>query len=148
MRHLTGVIAGLAVAISVWACLPFSRSYVASPPIVGVYQAETGEPLGGVQLAISTVSGDSLCASPAVQTTTDSAGAFYFPGTEGHDAVIILAPIDREYSYTFCARVADIMRFVFEESIVVREFGTTPDSLTCIESRTPNMAPVVCTKQP
>lgn len=88
-----------------------------------------------------------LCLSCS-PTTTDSAGAFYFPGTEGHDAVIILAPIDREYSYTFCARVADIMRFVFEESIVVREFGTTPDSLTCIESRTPNMAPVVCTKQP
>lgn len=147
MRQLPGVIAGLAVAISVWGCLPFSRSYIASPPIVGVYHAETGEPLGGVQLAISTVSGDSLCASPAVQTTTDSAGAFYFPGTEGHDAVIILAPIDRAYSYTFCARVAAIMRFVFREESIVRSFGTTPDSLTCIESRTPNTAPVVCTKR-
>jgi hypothetical protein len=148
VRQLTGVIAGLAVAISVWGCLPFSRSYIASPPIVGVYHAETGEPLGGVQLAISTVSGDSLCASPAVQTTTDSAGAFSFPGTEGHDAVIILAPGDRELSYAFCARVAGIMRFVFKASSGVnRSFGTRPDSLTCIESRTPNTAPVACTKQ-
>jgi hypothetical protein len=142
------VIAGLAVAISVWACLPFSRSYNTSPPIVGVYYAETGEPLGGVQLGISTVDGDSLCGSPAVQTTTDSAGAFYLPATEEHDAVIILAPMDRVLGYTFCARVAGIMRFVFEASTGVNgSFGKTPDVFTCIESRTPNTTPVVCTKQ-
>jgi hypothetical protein len=148
VRQLTGVIAGLAVAISAWGCLPFSRSYIASPPIVGVYHAETGEPLGGVQLAISTVSGDSRCASPAVLTTTDSAGAFSFPGTEGHDAVIILAPADRVNGYSLCARVAGTMRLGFEASTEVNgSFGKTPDSLTCIESRTPNTAPVVCTKK-
>ena len=144
MRQLTGTIAGLAVAIGVWACLPFSRSYLTSPPIVGVYYAETGEPLGGVQLAIG---GDSSCSSPRVETTTDSAGAFYLPATEAYDAVIILAPGDRVLGYTFCARVAGIMRFVFEESTGVNgSFGTTPDSFTCIESRTSNKAPVVCTK--
>jgi hypothetical protein len=145
VRQLTRVVAGVAVAISVWACLPFSRSYRTSPPIVGVYYAETGEPLGGVQLAIG---GDSLCSSPKIQTTTDSAGAFYLPATEAYDAVLILAPQDHWYSYTFCARVAGIMRFVFEESSGVnRSFGSTAVSFTCIESRTPNKAPVVCTKQ-
>jgi len=145
VRQLTGVIAGLAVAISVCGCLPFSTSYNTSPPIVGVYYAETGEPLAGVQLAIG---GDSSCSSPRVQATTDSAGAFYLPATEGHDAVIILAPGDRWYGYTFCARVAGIMRFVFEEtSGVNRSFGRTAVSFTCIESRTPNTTPVVCTKK-
>jgi hypothetical protein len=113
-----------------------------------MYRAETGEPLGGVQLAISTASGDSLCATPKVQTTTDSAGAFYLPATEAHDAVIILAPIDRVYGYTFCARVAGTMRSVFKASTAVNEpFGTTQVSLICIESRTPNTPPVVCTKE-
>jgi hypothetical protein len=147
VRQLTGVIAGLAVAISVCGCLPFSRSYLTSPPIVGVYYAETGEPLGGVQLAIG---GDSSCSAPKVQTTTDSAGAFYLPATEAHDAVTILLGIDREYSYTLCARVAGIMRFVFEESTRVSpsaSFGRTPVSLTCIESRTSSKAPVICTKK-
>jgi len=148
MRQLTGVIAGLAVAITVWGCLPFSYSYNTSPPIVGEYHAETGEPLGGVRLAISTTAGDSLCASPAVQTTTDSAGAFTLPGTEGRDAVMIVLPQDRVYGYTFCARVTGIMRFVFKASRGVnRQFGTKPDSLTCIEFRTPNTAPVVCTRK-
>ena len=149
MRQLTGGVAGLAVAISVWACLPFSRSYITSPPIVGVYRAETGEPLGGVELAIG---GDSLCPAPVLRTSTDSAGAFAFPATEGHDAVVVLAPIDHEYSYTLCARVAGTMRFAFEEHTAVSpraSFGATPVSLTCIESRTPtpNKPPVVCTKQ-
>lgn len=148
MRQLTGVIAGLTVAISFWACLPFSHTYNTSPPIVGEYRAETGEPLGGVQLALATVDGDSLCGAPAVQTTTDSAGAFYLPATEGHDAVIILAPMDRVYGYTICARVAGILRLAFEASSRVNEeFGTTPVALTCIESRTPNTPPVICTKE-
>lgn len=55
MRRLFGVIAALAVAISVWTCLPFSRTFITSPPIVGVYRAETGEPLSGVQIAIARV---------------------------------------------------------------------------------------------
>jgi hypothetical protein len=110
-----------------------------------VYRAETGEPLSGVQLAIS---GDSSCSSLRVQTTTDSAGAFYLPATWGHDAVIIVAPADRVLGYTFCARVAGTMRFVFEASTGVNgSFGKRADSLTCIESRTSNTAPVVCTKQ-
>ena len=145
MRRPTGVIVGLAFAISAWACLPFSRSYTTSPPIVGVYRAETGDPLGGVQLAIS---GDSLCTSPALQTATDSAGAFYFPAGEVHVPVVILAPIEHFFTYTFCARVAGTMRFVFKESSGVnRSFRTTPDSLTCIEFRTPGKSPVVCTKR-
>jgi hypothetical protein len=148
VRRRTGVIVGLAFAIGGWACLPFSRSFTTSPPIVGMYRAETGEPLGGVQLAISTEPGDSLCASPALQTATDSAGAFYFPAGEGHDAVVILAPIDRELTYTFCARVAGTMGFVFAESSEInRSFRTKPDSLTCIEFRTPGKSPVVCTKR-
>jgi len=96
------------------------------------------------------VDGDSLCGSPAVQTTTDSAGTFSLPGTEVHEAVTILLGIDRVYGYTFCARVAGIMRFVFKEHTGVSptaSFATTPVSLTCIESRTPNTAPVVCTKE-
>ncbi len=148
MRRLTGVTAGLAVAIS-WACLPFSRSYIASPPIVGEYHAETGEPLSGVQLRISIADGDSLCASPALQTTTDSAGAFNLPATVEHVAVIVVAPGDIVYGYTFCARVSGTMRFVFDAtSRVNRSFSTTPLSLTCIESRTPNTPPVVCTQKP
>jgi hypothetical protein len=148
VRQLTGVIAGLAFAISVWACLPFSRSYIASPPIAGVYRAETGEPLGGVQLAIATADGDSLCSSPALQTTTDSAGAFYLPATVKHVAVTVLAPGDQVYGFTMCARVAGTLRLAFEAHTEVnRSISPTPISLTCIESRTPNTAPVVCTKE-
>jgi len=148
VRQLSGVIAGLAVGSSVWACLPFSQSYIASPPIAGVYRAETGEPLSGVQLAIATADGDSLCAVPAVQTTSDSAGAFYLPATVGHDAVIVLAPGDRVSGFTLCARVAGTLRLAFEAHTGVNgSISPTPISLTCIESRTPNAAPVVCTKE-
>lgn len=148
MGRLTGVI-GLAVAIFVWACLPFSRTWVTSPPIVGVYRAETGEPLSGVLLAKSLESTDSLCTSPTVQTTTDSVGAFSLPLTEYHQAVIFVAPFEHVYGYSFCARVAGTMRFVFEEVAPVQSsFSRTPLSLTCIESRTPNTKPVVCTKDP
>lgn len=148
MGRLMRVI-GLTVAISVWACLPFSRTWVTSPPIVGVYRAETGEPLSGVLLAKSLESPDSLCTSPTVQTTTDSAGAFSLPLTEYHQAVIVVAPIEHVFGYTFCARVSGTMRFVFEEVAGVQSsFGRTPVSLTCIESRTPNTKPVVCTKDP
>jgi hypothetical protein len=142
------VIAGLAVAISIWACLPFSRTFITSPPIVGVYNAETGEPLGGVQLAISLGGGDSLCASPALRTITDSLGAFSFPATEKHEAVIVIAPFERFFEYAFCARVAGTMRFVFEgHSAVGGAWGTTPVTLTCIESRTPDTKPVECTRR-
>jgi hypothetical protein len=140
------LIVGLAVAISVWACLPFSRTFISSPPIVGVYRAETGEPLSGVQLAISLTSLDSLCASPARQTMTDSAGAFALPLTEDRDAIIIFLPIEHVFSYTFCARVAGNMRFAHQGSALM-SFDPTPVSLTCIESRTPNTAPVVCTEE-
>ena len=151
MRQLTGMLAGLVVALGVWACLPFSTSYITSPPIAGVYRAETGEALSGVLLAISIAAGDSLCASPARLTATDSAGAFSFPATEGHDAVIVLGPSqDRFFGYSFCARVSSTMRFVFEEHTEVSptaSFSRTPVSLTCVESRTPNTPAVACTKQ-
>jgi len=141
--------AGLVVAFGVWACLPFSTSYITSPPIAGVYRAETGEALSGVLLAISIAAGDSLCASPARLTATDSAGAFSFPATEGHDAVIVLAPQDRVLGYTFCARVSSTMRLAFEAHTGVNgSISPTPISLTCTESRTPNTPPVACTKQP
>jgi len=145
VRQLSGVIVGL-VAISLWACLPFARSYIASPPIAGTYRAETGEPLGGVVLAVG---GDSLCTTPRLLTTTDSVGAFSFPATMEHEAVTVLAPGDRVWGYTFCARVAGTMRFVFKAETAVNEpFGRTTISLSCIESRTPNTKPVVCTRQP
>jgi hypothetical protein len=148
VRQLTGVIAGLAVASSVWACLPFSTSFIASPPIAGVYRAETGEPLSGVQLAIATADGDSLCGSPAVQTITDSAGAFDLPATVGHNAVIILGPQDRISGFTMCARVAGTMRLAYEAHTGVNgAISPVRISLTCIESRTANTAPVVCTKE-
>jgi len=148
VRQLTGVIAGLAIAISVWACLPFSSTIIMSPPIVGVYRAETGEPLGGVQLAIATADGDSLCGSPAIQTTTDSAGAFYLPATVKHVGVTLLAPGDQISGFTMCARVAGNLRLAFEAHTRVNgSFSATPISLTCVESRTPNTAPVVCTKE-
>lgn len=122
-----------------------TTSYIASPPIVGVYRAETGEPLQGVELAIG---GDSVCATPSLRATTDSDGVFSFPLKKGYEPVVILAPMDRWVGYTLCARVAGTMRFAFEAtSKVNQDFGTTPVSLTCIEARTPNKAPVVCTRE-
>ncbi len=147
VRQLTGVIAGLAVANAVSACLPFSSTIITSPPIAGAYRAETGEPLNGVQIVIATADGDSLCGSPAVQTTTDSAGAFYLPATVKHVAVTVLAPGDRVYGFTMCARVAGALRLAFEAHTGVNgSISPTPISLTCIESRTANTKPIVCTK--
>lgn len=149
MRPLTGGIAGLAVAISVWACLPFSRTIITSPPIVGLYRAETGEPLANVQLAIGTSDeADSLCAPSALQTATDSAGHFSFPLTEKHEAITVLAPFESWRGFSLCARVAGTMRSAYEaETGVSGSISPVTISLTCIESRTPDTKPVECTKQ-
>lgn len=148
MRQLTGLIAVLA-ALSVWACLPFSRTIITSPPIVGVYRAETGEPLGNVPIAIGIWNeADSLCAPSALRTTTDSAGNFSFPLTEHHEAVMILAPGDVWRGFRLCAGVAGTMRLAYEARTGANgSISPVTISLTCIESRTPNTKPVVCTKQ-
>jgi hypothetical protein len=149
MRQLTRVIAGLAVAIGVWACLPFSRTIITSPPIVGVYRAETGEPLANVQLAIGILNeADSLCAPSALRTVTDSAGHFSFPLTEKHEAMTVLAPFESSGGFSVCARVAGAMRRGYEARTAVGgSISPVTISLTCIESRTPNTKPVVCTKR-
>jgi hypothetical protein len=148
VRRSFGVIAGLAVAIGVWACLPFSQSWIASPPIVGVYRAETGEPISGVQIAIASAGDDFLCTSPSIQTITDSTGAFQLPAKVEHEAVIVVAPFERFVSYSLCARVGGSLRLAFEDHAPVGSgFHARSISLTCVESRTPNTKPVVCTKQ-
>lgn len=143
------MIAGLAVAIGVWACLPFSRTIITSPPIVGLYRAETGEPLANVQLAIGIFDeADSLCAPSALRTVTDSAGHFSFPLTEKHVAVTVLSPGDSWHGFSLCARVADTMRRGYEARTGANgSISPVTISLTCIESMTPNTKPVVCTKQ-
>ena len=149
MRQLTGAIAGLAVAISIWACLPFSQTYIASRPIAGVYRAETGEPLSGVQIAIASAGEDSLCTSPSIQTITDSTGAFRLPAKVEHDAVLVLAPFERFFSFSLCARVGGKLRLAFEDHAPVGSgFQAKEIFLICIESRTANTKPVVCTRQP
>lgn len=150
MRQLA--VAGFAVAISVCACLPFAQTIVTSPPIVGIYRAETGEPLADVAVAMRPSSGevDSLCASSALLTTTDSAGNFSFPLTEEHVAVTVLSPIGFESmgGFAVCARVAGTMRLAYEaHTRVGGSISPATISLVCIESRTPNTKPVTCTKQ-
>ena len=149
MRQLTAVIGALGVAGGVWACLPFSRTIITSPPIVGLYRAETGEPLANVQLAIGTLDeADSLCAPSALETATDSAGHFSFPPTEKHEAIAVLAPGDSWRGFSLCARVAGTMRLAYK-AVTGANGSISPVtiSLTCVESGTPNTKPVECTKQ-
>lgn len=143
------MIAGLAVAIGVWACLPFSRTIITSPPIVGLYRAGTGEPLANVQLAIGIFDeADSLCAPFALRTVTDSAGHFSFPLTEKHEAVTVLSPGDSWHGFSLCARVAGAMRRGYEARTGANgSISPVTISLTCIESMTQITKPVVCTKQ-
>ena len=134
--------AGVAAAIGFAACLPIPQTFDASPPINGHYLDEAGEPLAGVQLALAT-NGDSVCAMPALQTVSDSAGAFFFPGTSSRESVTILLPIDRVFGYVLCGRVAGAMRLVFEGGTASYE-RTRALSLTCIESAGPGGPTVAC----
>jgi len=80
---LRAVIALCVGVLSTAACpLPIARTEALSAPVAGVLRQSDGAPISGARLSVSTDIDDSACAHAVLETTTDSAGAFRFPGTE------------------------------------------------------------------
>jgi len=124
-------------------CLPIHWREPLSPAVVGVYRDAEGRPLAGVRIGIATQYGGSSCARPAVETTTDAAGAFRLPATERRHGWMVLLPFDAAFQpYSFCAGSADSLRLVFrgERSW----WGKRPDAITCIQREEPDGPRVRC----
>lgn len=106
------------IMIGLTACIPVAREFLMSPPIQAVYTNATGQPVRGVEFALSvSFDADTLCANPgALRVTTDSLGAFAFPATHDRESFIILLPIDRSQPpFSLCVNIADTMRAVLTD---------------------------------
>ena len=136
-----GLAAALALALG--GCLPIHWSEPLSPAVVGVVRDETGAPLGGVRVGVATQYGGSSCARPAVETTTDSAGAFRLPATERRHGYVVLLPFDPAFRpYTFCAGDADSLRLVYRGARTW--WGKQLESVVCIREEQPEGPRVRC----
>ena len=101
-----------AMVLGAAGCIPVRHSVTLAPPIVGQLQRSDGTPVAGVQVAVSTSSRDSTCASAAAITTTDSTGTFELPAITRRE-YILLIPVDRVFPYALCVGRADSLRIAY-----------------------------------
>jgi len=96
---------GAAVALltaGAGACLPIPWTRVVSSPMAGRYLAADGSPVAGARVVLSTADGDSTCAAPAAEGTSDSAGRFGIAATTQRERYFFLVG-DAAYCPHFCA---------------------------------------------
>jgi len=133
----------VALALVLAGCLPIHWREPLSPAVVGVVRDETGEPVAGVRVGVATGYGGSSCERPAVEATTDSAGAFRLPATERRHGFVVLLPFDAAFRpYGFCAGDADSLRLVYRGERTW--WGRQAESVVCIREDGPELPLVRC----
>ncbi len=125
-----------ALALVVAGCLPIRWREPLSPAVAGVVRDESGDPAAGVRVGVATHYGGSTCERPAVEATTDSAGAFRLPATERRHRYVVLLPFDPAFHpYGFCAGDADSLHLVYHGDRTW--WGKQQESVVCIREELP-----------
>jgi hypothetical protein len=123
--------AAVALTLVLAGCLPIHWSQPLSPAVVGVVRDENGAPSAGIRVGVATEVSGSSCARPAVEATTDAAGAFRLAATERRHRFLFLFPFDPTFQpYRFCGGDADSLRLVYRGDRTW--WGKRPDSVVCI----------------
>lgn len=131
------------LALVLAGCLPIHWTQPLSPAVVGVVRDDLGDPVAGVRVGVATQVAGSSCERPAVEGTTDSAGAFRLPATERRHRFLFLLPFDPTFRpYAFCAGDADSLRLVYRGERTW--WGKRPDAVTCVRDERPEGPRVRC----
>jgi len=139
----TRLVPAAALALVLAACLPIHWMQPLSPAVVGVVRDENGASIAGVRVGVATQVGGSSCERPAVEATTDTAGAFRLAATERRHGFVFLFPFDPTFQpYRFCAGDGDSLRLVYRGDRTW--WGKRPDSVVCILAEPPEGSRMRC----
>lgn len=140
----SGII-GLVIVTS--ACpVPIRYTQRLAPALTGVVRDETGAPVRGLALAVST---HADCRRPTAVGTTDSAGSFHIPASDHDRRLAWIGPFEFPPPRPFyvCADSTDASPVVFTGGVPVLPLRQPPlpvDSLTCKQSREENRIILRC----
>ena len=128
----------LALAVSVLAACPVPGNYTTakSAPVTGRIVWEDGTPANDIAVLVATDWARKLCGKVALQTRTNTAGAFELAGLTQHSKVFWFIPnLDiAAPRFDVCVSVHDTVRHVYT-GIGSLSASAAPDSLTCIAWR-------------
>jgi hypothetical protein len=144
-------VSGVVALILVTAACPVPMRYTdrLAPALVGVLRSETGAPVSGVVLAVST---HEDCRRPTAFDTTDSAGAFRIPPSDRQRRMAWIGPFEFPPPRPFylCADSTFQPRVVYTNGVPAFPIGKPPllpESLKCMQARRENRIVLTCVSQ-
>lgn len=126
--------------------LPIPYTEGGSPPLSGEYRRNDGTWGAGVQVALSTVEADSLCARPAARTTVGTGGRFELPRTTvRRRGLLLFPPFERFWNtYWICTGAAETALLPAYRGHGSLDVESPPETLSCLQWEWQGRVRVTC----